>query len=202
MVEVASLPSQQFQPRLYGLGAWTEHIYFGYDFVAELKPKLLVELGTDRGESYFAFCQSVQENDTGTRCFAVDHWCGDAHSGTYDETTYEAVVSHNREYYENFSTLLRCSFDEALERFAAETIDLLHIDGHHTEAAVRHDLEWWLPKLRSDGILLLHDATMRGGDFGVWKVWAELVQQGRSFTFEQPPGLGVWQKPLGRPDGL
>src|SRR5207253_2260571 len=129
------------------------------------------------------------------RCFAVDHWRGDAHSGSYDETTFEEVVRHNRLYYQNFSTLLRSSFDQALERFASESIDLLHIDGHHTEGAVRHDLQAWLPKLRPGGILLLHDVTMRTGDFGVWKVWTELMVQGRSFTFAQPPGLGVWEKP-------
>src|SRR5919205_58785 len=102
------LLSRRFTPRQYGLGAWTEHIYFAYDLVAELRPKLLVELGTDRGESYFAFCQSAQENKTGTRCFAVDHWRGDEHSGSYDETTFEEVVRHNRAHYQEFSTLLRC----------------------------------------------------------------------------------------------
>jgi hypothetical protein len=31
--------------------------------------------------------------------------------------------------------------------------------------------------------------------FGVWKIWAELQQRGRSWTFYDGPGLGVWQKP-------
>ena len=52
------LPSCHFEPRIYGVGAWTSHLYFAYDLVATLKPALLVELGVDRGESYFAFCQS------------------------------------------------------------------------------------------------------------------------------------------------
>src|SRR5450432_797235 len=191
----ANLPSRHFEPLRYGLGAWTEHIYFAYDLVAELKPRLLVELGTDRGESYFAFCQAAEEKKTGTRCFAIDHWRGDAHAGSYDETTFADVNLHNRAHYAAGSTLLRSSFDDALGRFAPESIDLLHIDGHHTEAAARHDVESWLPKLRSGGILLLHDITMRGRDFGVWKVWAELTAHGRSWGFESPPGLGIWEKP-------
>jgi hypothetical protein len=56
------LPSERFQPRIYGLGAWTDNLHFACDLVATIKPRLLVELGTDRGESYFAFCQSVAEN--------------------------------------------------------------------------------------------------------------------------------------------
>jgi len=189
------LRSRRFQPLRYGLGAWTEHIFFACDLVAQFKPRLLVELGTDRGESYFAFCQSALENQTGTHCYAVDHWRGDAHVGTYDETTFQSVSAHNHAHYAPFSTLIRSPFDDARNRFEPASIDLLHIDGHHSEAAARHDVESWLPKLRPGGILLLHDVTMHGRDFGVWKVWAELKERGRSWAFEQPPGLGVWEKP-------
>ena len=192
---IDDLPSRRFQPLRYGLGAWTEHIFFAYDLVAQLKPRRLVELGTDRGESYFAFCQSALENQTGSRCCAIDHWRGDPHAGSYDETTFHAVEAHNRAQYALFSTLVRSTFDDAQDRFEPESIDLLHIDGHHSETEARHDVETWLPKLRPGGILLMHDVTMRGRDFGVWKVWAELENRGRSWTFEQPPGLGVWEKP-------
>ena len=194
-ISLTNLPSRRFVPLRYGLGAWTEHVFFAYDLVAQLKPRLLVELGTDRGESYFAFCQSALENQTGTRCSAIDHWRGDAHAGIHDETTFAAVGEHNRAHYLAFSTLVQSTFDQAQDRFGPESIDLLHIDGHHSETAARHDVETWLPKLRRGGILLMHDVTMRGRDFGVWKVWADLEKRGRSWTFAQPPGLGVWEKP-------
>lgn len=189
------LPSRPFRPLLYGLGAWTDNLPFAYDLVAALRPQLLVELGTDRGESYFAFCQSVSENSTGTCCVAVDTWRGDAQAGAYDETTFEEVSFHNRTNYERFSTLMRCSFDEALPHFLPESIGLLHLDGLHTEAAVRHDVEAWLPKLAPGAILLLHDVGVRRREFGVWRVWDELRMRGPSFTFTSGPGLGVWQKP-------
>ena len=189
------LPSRHFEPRLYGVGAWTAHLYFAYDLVALLKPSLLVELGVDRGESYFAFCQAAVENQTGTRAFGIDAWRGDQHAGGYDETTFAQVSAHNRANYEAFSTLLRSRFDEALETFGPESIDVLHIDGLHTEEAVRHDVEAWLPKLRPGGLLLLHDVNVRTKNFGVWKIWAELQRRGRSWTFQDGPGLGLWQKP-------
>jgi methyltransferase family protein len=198
MVEI-DLPSRQFEPRLYGVGAWTGHLHFACDLVAVLKPAVLVELGVDRGESYFTFCQAAAENQTGTRCFGIDTWRGDQHAGGYDETTFAEVCEHNRANYESFSTLLRCGFDEALGRFEDRSIDVLHVDGLHTEAAVRHDVESWLPKLRPGGILLLHDVAVRSKDFGVWKIWDELQNQSRSWTFRDGPGLGVWQKPPVRP---
>lgn len=189
------LPSRHFEPRVYGVGAWTPHLHFAYDLVALLKPALFVELGVDRGESYFAFCQSALENKTGTRCFGVDTWRGDQHAGGYDETTFVQVSEHNQANYESFSTLIRSGFDEALHRFAEESIDVLHLDGLHTEHAVRHDLGVWLPKLRPGGVLLLHDVDVQSKGFGVGKVWSELQQEGRSWTFHDGPGLGVWQKP-------
>ena len=191
----SALPSRNFAPRIYGVGAWTDHIAFAYDLVATLKPGLLVELGVDRGESYFAFCQAAVENQTGTRCFGVDTWQGDQHAGGYDETTFAQISAHNRENYEAFSTLIRADFDEACETFSPGSIDVLHLDGLHTEEAVRHDLEAWLPKIRPGGILLMHDVGVQAKGFGVWKVWAELQERGRAWTFHDGPGLGVWQKP-------
>lgn len=193
--EQADLPSRYFKPVIYGVGAWTPHIHFAYDLMAVLKRALVVELGVDRGESYFAFCQSALENKTATQCFGVDTWRGDQHAGGYDETTFAQVSQHNRANYESFSTLIRSDFDDALNRFEKQSIDVLHLDGLHTEDAVHHDVEAWLPKLRPGGIFLLHDVDVRSKGFGVWKVWTELQQQGRSWTFHDGPGLGVWQKP-------
>jgi hypothetical protein len=191
----ADLPSRHFEPRIYGVGAWTDNLYLAYDLVAALKPRVLVELGVDRGESYFAFCQSAAENNADTRCFGIDAWRGDQHAGGYDETTFAQVSAHNRANYEAFSLLIRSGFDTALDRFEPESIDILHIDGLHTETAIRHDIASWLPKVRPGGIVLLHDVDVRGRDFSVWKVWAELQERGRSWTFHDGPGLGLWQKP-------
>ncbi len=193
------LPSRHFEPRIYNVGAWTPHLHFAYDLVAVLQPRLIVELGVDRGESYFAFCQSALENKTGTRCFGIDTWRGDEHAGGYDETTFAQVSTHNREHYAAFSTLIRSTFDDALPQFEPASIDLFHLDGLHTEAAVRHDIDSWLPKLRPGGILLLHDVGVRAKGFGVWKVWEEIRNEGRSWTFHDGPGLGVWQKPPATP---
>ncbi len=192
---ILDLPSANFTPLLFGLGAWTPHLHFAYHLVTALKPRVLVELGTDRGESYFTFCQAAAENGTGTRCFAVDTWRGDEHSGAYDETTFEEVSAHNRAHYAEFSILLRARFEDALAQFAPESIDLLHLDGLHTESAVRADLAAWLPKLAPGAILLMHDAAVRARGFGVWKVWEEMCRSDRTYTFAEGPGLGLWQKP-------
>ena len=190
-----SLPSLRgLRPRKFGLVSWSEHVPFAFDLVAELRPRLLVELGTHSGESYFAFCQSVLENNAGTSCYAVDTWKGDEQAGFYSEDVYLAVARHNQEFYRSFSYLVRATFDEAVAQFADGTIDLLHIDGLHTYAAVKHDFETWLPKVSAGGIVLFHDVVARHGDFGAWRFWEELVSPHGSFTFHHGWGLGVWRK--------
>jgi len=164
-----------------------------------LQPRLLVELGTHYGESYFGFCQSVVEAGCACTCYAVDTWLGDPHSLSYSREVFEDVNRHNNERYATFSHLLRTTFDEALEGFSAESIDLLHIDGLHTYAAAKHDWESWFPKVAPGGVVLLHDIAVRHADFGVSRLWEEIACEFETFAFHHYHGLGVVRKPDGLP---
>jgi SAM-dependent methyltransferase len=125
----------------------------------------------------------------------VDSWHGDSHTGEYGEEVWEEVDRYNRRWYGAFSHLLRTYFDEARLGFSDESIDLLHIDGLHTYAAVKHDWEAWFPRVAPGGVVLLHDIAARSRDFGVWKLWDELSPNYESFAFHHYHGLGVIRKP-------
>jgi hypothetical protein len=174
--------------------AWVGHLPFAYWLIASVKPSLVVELGTHSGNSYFSFCQSVKENNLSTKCFAIDTWEGDEHAGNYDNDVYIKVNDHNQKNYANFSTLIRKKFDLALNEFANNSIDILHIDGLHTYEAVRHDYETWLGKVADGGFILFHDISVRDRNFGVYKLWEELIIKYPDFiSFEHSHGLGVIQ---------
>jgi hypothetical protein len=191
------VPNGSFRPRRYrpgGLGNWSGHLAFANDLIAEVRPNVLVELGTHYGESYFGFCQAVNENDISCSCYAVDTWIGESHSGVYDESVYQEVSAYNSAHYGNFSYLLRTTFDEAVANFSDESIDILHIDGLHTYEAVSHDFRHWFDKVKPGGIVLMHDTMARHADFGVWKFWGELEGSHNHFGFTHSWGLGVLRK--------
>jgi len=189
------LKAAAFAPRsLQFPNAWIGHVPFAMWLIRAISPNTLVELGTYSGNSYFSFCQAVVEAGTATRCFAVDTWQGDEHTGRYPEDVFLAVSAYHQEHYASFSRLLRMPFDDAAARFSDESVDLLHIDGVHTYEAVRHDFETWLPKLAHDAVVLFHDTNVREGNFGVWKFWEELrAYYPRTLEFVHSHGLGVLQ---------
>jgi len=171
--------------------AWVGHIPFASWLISQLRPTVFVELGTHTGNSYSCFCQSIVQNQVSTKAYAVDTWKGDEHSGRYEEKVFLDIKKHHDPLYESFSTLMRMTFDEALDHFSDGSIDLLHIDGLHTYQAVKHDFEAWYPKLSSRSVVLFHDTNVRDSNFGVYQLWDELSQSYPSFEFKHSSGLGV-----------
>jgi GT2 family glycosyltransferase/glycosyltransferase involved in cell wall biosynthesis/SAM-dependent methyltransferase/uncharacterized protein YbaR (Trm112 family) len=171
--------------------AWWLHVPFAHWIVAAARPNVLVELGTHAGVSYSAFCNAVQRAGLPTRCHAIDTWRGDAHASAYDDSVFNEFSHYHNTHFSAFSTLIRCSFDEALGCIEDGSVDLLHIDGLHTFEAVRHDYDSWLPKLSDRAVIIFHDINERSGDFGVWRLWQELCDRHPNFTFLHGHGLGV-----------
>jgi hypothetical protein len=177
------------------ISPWIDHVSFGYDLVEALSPKLTVELGTHSGLSFFTFAQSMIDHHLDGVCYAIDTWEGDLHTGEYDDRIYTTVADYCRENYPGCTYLMRMLFNEAVNHFGEESVDLLHIDGLHTYDAVSEDFSTWFPKVKDGGIILFHDIVARDSNFGVWKFWNELVDKDyETYHFNHSFGLGVLRK--------
>ena len=181
----------EYPIRLVTPPAWLGHTPFAFWLVGALRPRVLVELGVHTGNSYCAFAQAVKARALDTRCFGIDHWRGDEHSGLYSDDVYEELRAHHDPLYGAFSTLLRCTFDEALTYFSDGSVDVLHIDGFHSYEAVAHDFSAWLSRMSARGVVLLHDTNVRERGFGIWRFWEELAARYPTLELTHSYGLGM-----------
>jgi hypothetical protein len=183
--------------------AWKGHEIIANYLIRYLTPNIFVELGVHNGFSYFSFCQSVFETKSKTKCFAVDNWTGDKHAGFYEDYVFQQVNSHNHNNYLNFSKLLKMNFDDALNQFKDNSIDLLHIDGLHTYEQVKHDFNSWRPKLSDDAVILFHDVNEFRDDFGVHQLFEELKKIYKYHViFPFAHGLGLIQSEKAKKEKL
>jgi hypothetical protein len=177
--------------RLGVASAWWGHVPFAHWLMAAMQPGLVVELGTHTGVSYAAFCKAVAELGLKSQCVAVDTWRGDAQAGQYGEAVFQELAAWHDQRHGRFSRLLRAEFDVARRLFGPGSVDLLHIDGLHDEASVRHDLETWLPAMSARGVVLFHDTEVRGEGWGVGTVWDAARRRWPGFGFRHCYGLGL-----------
>lgn len=95
--------------------------------------------------------------------YAIDTWENQAMSEGLRDTYQEFL--QNISIYKNVITPIRSFSVDAAQDFS-KTIDLLFVDGDHTYEGVISDLNAWIPKLKTNAWLVLHDVG-----------WAEGVNQ-------------------------
>ena len=186
------LPSNNFLPKYFStIKNWHGHIPFAVDLICAQKPRVIVELGTHYGDSYFTFCQACDEFSVSCQLYAIDHWNGDEFSGFYNASVYKSVLDFNNEHYSANSSLIKSKFIDAVNGFQENSIDILHIDGMHDYDSVKSDFLQWFSKVSDNGVILLHDINVYENNFGVYKLWEELKLEFLTLQYEYSYGLGV-----------
>ena len=185
------------------VSTWTQHVPFGIVLIDLLRPRQLVDLGTNQGVAFCAFCQAVQELRLDCKCFAIDNWSHDEQTEINGSQVLADLAAHHNVRYESFSTLIQSRLDEACSLFTDGSIDLLHINDNQSRDDLIHDFNLWLPKMSEHGVVVLHHIAERGSKLGLWKLWDELKSQYR-FHLEFSHGSGLGVAVVGRtvPDGL
>lgn len=162
--------------------AWRGHEQFAHWLVRTLDPTITVELGVDRA---FSTIELARYNEG--IVIGIDWFQGDAQAG-WKDTEEEA-----RKYVieSGFDIIIRKErFEDAVRMYGNGQIDLLHIDGAHDYESVKRDFEMWLPKVRTGGVVIMHDTESFANDVGRFYNEIELPK----FKFTHAHGLGVVTK--------
>ena len=183
--------SLEIIPKYQGPSSWWQHVPMAHLLIETLKPKIVVELGSHYGVSFFSFCEAAKRYSPETYVYAIDTWGGDIQAGYYGDEVYDIVKVHRDANYRQNSELIRCMFDDAVHLFDNKSIDLLHIDGLHTYDAVKNDFEVWKPKLKDGGTILFHDWNVRKEGFGVGRLWEQVKVDTRFKCLEVQYGYGL-----------
>ena len=184
-------PTAYWMPAHFPVSAWTTHGAFAGWLVDVLRPRRIVELGTHYGYSCFVFAEAAKRLGLATTIDALDSWEGDDHAGHYGEEVYDAVRAVVEQDYADRVRLIRGLFSQSRRLYEDGSVDVLHIDGRHGYEDVVADYEEWKSVVRDGGVILFHDIAEHDNGFGVWQLWEQLAQPGRSFAFHHGHGLGV-----------
>jgi len=185
-IDLAFTPVETLVP-----SAWSSLIPVMFGLIALLRPRRFVELGSHHGCSFFAASQAMQALNLKAEAIAIDTWQGDPQAGYYAEEVFENFNGLLRTRYQERSHYIRSKFEDSVDCFEDNSIDLLHIDGLHTYNAVRTDFETWLPKMSDRGVVIFHDTTVYERSFGVWQLWQEITVRYPSINLLHGHGLGI-----------
>lgn len=140
------------------------------ELILEAKPNLAIELGVFGGRSLIPQGIAMRENGFGV-VVGIDPWrVGDTLEGNLSEADKEwwaGVDLHMihgkcmeeiwRNHLELYCVILRSASQHVVSLFDPSQVDILHIDGTHSDEASCRDVSLYLPLVRPKGYIWLDD---------------------------------------------
>ncbi len=145
---------------------------FLFAWAQRIKPKLIVETGSDRGYSGSHLAlgwPSARVVSIDIRSVCSDHL--------------------NAFHHPNVETITDDSLAVA-DQFEDNSIDLLFLDSAHTCAHVSKEIELYVPKVRAGAVVFIDDIAMDGE---MTRAWKGVAYQKRSFRGLHNTGFGAFQ---------
>jgi len=172
-ISVDALKQEVFEviPTLYGWCSKEKADNF-IDLVLDVKPQVYVEIGVFGGSSLFPVASALKYLGEGV-VIAIDPW-DKKETIKYFDPTEDATdlkwwtsINFERIYYSYMHLIKRFDLEEycltmkmTSEKAAPKIntpIDILYIDGNHSEACSIQDVELYLPKVKEGGYIWMND---------------------------------------------
>jgi predicted O-methyltransferase YrrM len=140
------------------------------EVILDIKPDLCVEIGVFGGSSLIPQALPLRHNKKG-KIYGIDPWTKDAaleemieedHKNWWAALDIEDIYKHCQHNVasldlDNYCTLVRDKSENVVDMFEDNSIDLLHIDGNHSEALSYKDATLFFPKLKVGGYIFFDD---------------------------------------------
>lgn len=125
-----------------------------YSLASSCPPKCtIVEIGSFKGKSTICLGKALVQKKQ-CKIYAIDPHDSNSHCSTFAD--FQTNIKNNR--LEKVVIPLVKTSQEAAHEFNDQSLDMIFIDGDHSYEAVKQDIELWLPKLKTGGIIAFHDS--------------------------------------------
>ena len=156
----------------------------------EIKPEVIIEIGTAIGGTFFLFSRVASE---GATIISID-----LPGGTFGAAYPNVKISSYRSFAlpkQKIHLIRADSHNQTtLEKVNSildkKSIDFLFIDGDHTYEGVKKDFEMYSPLVRNNGIIAFHDITVYPPETGyeVNKFWNQIKEKYSYSVIVNDPG--------------
>jgi len=178
------------------------------DLIIKSKPKVILEIGVFGGKSLVPMAYALKINKLG-KIYGIDPWdtkasiegaidAGNKHFWAWVD--HESILQHLIEKIEQFDLyeqieLIKSTSEDAEPIYG---IDILHIDGNHSDAASYLDVTKWAPYVQPGGVIIFDDINIPWKENGVCPThraveWLN-VHCSKMAEFSDQNGWGVWIK--------
>ena len=177
------------------------------DIVLKTRPKKILEIGVYGGKSVVPMACALQALGEGV-IYGIDPWDNDAAiQWVMNESNIEywsktdlqwikrELIMKIRQFKLEDEIILIESTSEAAEPI--QDIDILHIDGNHSDVTSYFDVTKWAPLVKSGGWIILDDMTWyENGIFTTARAAAWLDAHCKKLAeFKDDSVWGIWIKP-------
>lgn len=166
-------PYEGISPGSLDLQGWASHSEVFRDVINEIKPKLIIEVGTWKGASAIHMASLCSELKEHCEIVCVDTFLGSFENWLDRETNYvhQLLANGRPQLYETFlGNVVLSGFSEVITPFPIDSVnaaqvfsrlgviaDMIYIDAGHAYENVAQDLRLFKEILRPGGVLVGDD---------------------------------------------
>jgi len=168
--------------------------------VRELRPRVVVEIGSAQGGTLFAWCKASPSDALVVSIDLPGGDFGGVQGDTYGKRDHRLMARYRRadqtlKFVQGNSQSERTR-DALLKLLDGRPVDFLFIDGDHAYEGVKRDYELYSPLVREGGVIGFHDVVNHPAEplCQVDRFWNEIKDEagGREFVDRNNYGFPRW----------